>query len=93
MSRTIVEKGTSVRVQVTYTNSETGALEDPQAVTVKAMKPDQTVVDLVPTNPSVGVWEAVVQTDQEGTWYARFFATGPGKVDTITFDAKLDPNF
>lgn len=94
MSRTIVEKGSSVRVKVTYTNSETDALENPVGVTVKVMKPSGAVnTGIVPTNPSIGVWEAIVPTDEEGTWYVRFFATGPDKVDTVSFDVKLDPDF
>lgn len=94
MSRTIVEKGTTVRVRVTYTNNGTGALENPTGVTFKVRKPGGTVVtNIVPTNPSTGIWEALVPTDEEGTWYARFFATGPSKVDTIVFDVRLDPDF
>lgn len=94
MGRTIVEKGTTVKVSMTYTNAVTGALENPGAVTFKAKKPGGTIVsNITPTNPSTGLWEALVPTDEEGTWYARFFATNPNKVDTVTFDVKLDPDF
>lgn len=95
MGRTIIEKGSTVRVTMTYTNAATGALEDPGSVTLKVRKPDGTLVSpaITATNPSTGVWEALVPTDQEGTWHARFVSTSPAKVDTISFDVKLDPDF
>lgn len=93
MSRTIVEKGTTVKVSMTYTDAATGALSNPTGLTIKARKPSGAVVDLTPVEESVGVWYALVPTDEEGTWYARFFATGPNKVDTVTFDVVLDPDF
>lgn len=95
MSRTIVELGTTVLVRVTYTNTATGALENPTSVTLKVRKPDATLVSpaITASNPSVGVFEGLIPTTAEGTWYARFVATGPGKVDSISFDVKLDPVF
>lgn len=95
MGRTIVEKGTTVKVTMTYRDQSTGALANPGTVTLKVRKPDATLVSpaITPSNPSVGVWEALVPTDQEGTWHARFVTTSPSKVDTITFDVKLDPDF
>lgn len=93
MSKSRFEKGTSVRVTVTYRNSETSALEDPSTVTVAVRKPDATLTAPTPTNPSVGVWQVIVPTDQEGTWYARFTATGPAKVDTVPFDIYQEPDF
>jgi uncharacterized protein YfaS (alpha-2-macroglobulin family) len=77
-----------------YTNASTGLPENPGGVAFKVHKPSGSVVtDIVPTNPEVGLWEALVPTDEEGTWHARFFATGPSKVDTVSFDVKLDPDF
>jgi len=93
VSKSRFEKGTSVKVTVTYRNTETNALEDPATVTVAVRKPDATVTPATPTNVSVGVWQVVIPTDQEGTWYARFTASGPAKVDTIPFDIYQEPDF
>ncbi len=94
MGRLIVEKGTTVAVSMTYTNAATGVLENPLAVTFKVKKPGGTIVsNITPTNPSVGLWVANVPTDEEGTFHTRFYATNPNKVDTVTFDVKLDPDF
>lgn len=94
MGRTIIEKGTTVRVTMTYTNAASGALEDPAVVTLKVRKPSG-VIDssITPTSSTVGVWQALIPTDEEGTWYARFYATSPNKVDTVSFDVVLDPDF
>lgn len=95
MGRTIVEKGTTVKVTMTYTDAATGLPANPGTVTLKVRKPDSTLVSpaITPTSSAVGTWEALVPTDQEGTWYARFVTTSPNKVDTVTFDVKLDPDF
>lgn len=95
MGRTIVEKGTTVKVTMTYTDQSTGLPANPGTVTLKVRKPSGALVSpaITPTNPTVGTWEALVPTDEEGTWYARFVTTSPAKVDTITFDVKLDPDF
>jgi hypothetical protein len=80
---------------MTYRDVATGALANPGSVTLKVRKPDGTLLSpaVTPTNPSVGVWVGLIPTDQEGTWYARFVTTSPNKVDTVTFDVKLDPDF
>ena len=95
MSRkTVYEKGTTVRVRVTYTDASSGALADPAGgVTLKARKPGGTVTNITTENPSVGVWEGLIPTDEEGTWHYRFTASQPSRVDTGTFDVKLDPEF
>lgn len=94
MSRTIFEKGTTVRVTVTYKDPSSGALTNPTTVTLKVLKPSGALVtNITPTSSATGVWSALVPTDEEGTWYARFVATGPAKVDTVPFDVKLDPDF
>lgn len=95
MGRTIVEKGTTVTVTMNYTDQATGLAADPGTVNLKVRKPDGTMVSpaITPTSTVVGTWTALIPTDQEGTWYARFVTTNPAKVDTITFDVKLDPDF
>lgn len=88
------EKGTTVSVKMTYTDEDTGAPTNPAGgVTVRVRDPNGTITTPVPTNPSAGIYEVAVDGTVEGTWYVRFTATNPNKVDTVSFDIYQTPDF
>lgn len=88
------EKGTTVTAKVTYTDLSSGNPANPAGgVTVKVRDPAGNVTTPAPLNPSVGVYEVDVDGATEGTWYVRFTASNPNKVDTITFDIYQTPDF
>lgn len=88
------EKGTTVTVKMTYTDEVSGALTNPAGgVTVRVRNPDGVITNPAPTNPSAGVFQVDVDGTVEGTWYVRFTAANPNKVDTVTFDIYQSPDF
>lgn len=71
--------GDPITVTVTFTVA--GVPTDPTAVVLTVRAPDGAQTTPVTTNPSVGVFEAIVTPDQAGIWTYRF--TGSGAVVAV----------
>jgi hypothetical protein len=67
--------GDRVRLTGTF-HDEAYALANPSVVTLTVRKPDGTLLTPTPTNPSTGVFTALVDLDTSGRWTFRYAGTG-----------------
>ena len=67
--------GSSVTLQGTFRDSETGALYDPDDVILNVLDPLGTVTSPVPDNPSTGIFEYQLLLDVAGMWLFQFVGT------------------
>ena len=72
----IYDVGDRLQLECEFRDS-TDILVNPGTVTASVKKPDGTTASLSTTNPSTGVFRALVTLDQEGKWYYRFVGTSP----------------
>lgn len=78
--------GDIVKVSATFTNPDNDdALLDPSVVKLSVKNPSGTVTTytyldgVVIVRDSVGLYHALIDADEAGTWYYRWWSTGTGQ--------------
>lgn len=84
--------GDTVSLSLTITHPLTGALVDPDTVTIAVARPDGSAAapDVI-LNPSTGVYQSAVTVDAAGTWAATWTTTDPNQVERHQFIVAQDP--
>jgi len=72
--------GDQVRCSGTFSDVDTGALVAPATVVFQYKDPDANITtlttpDVLISNPSTGLYQSVVDADDEGEWYYRWSST------------------